>query len=74
MSVEDDIRSVHEVQGRHGNWNYSPYMRGMFNGLELGLALIEGRPPRYRGEPEKYLCDLPLPVGVAAPEGEETPV
>lgn len=57
------VREVHEIQGRDGNWNYSPYMRGMFNGLELALSILEGeRDPQYRDEPDSgYGCDRPVP-------------
>ena len=42
------LREVHEAQGRDGNWDYDQYMRGLFNGLELALAIFEGRDPVYR--------------------------
>ena len=42
------LREVHEAQGRDGNWNYDHYMRGLFNGLELALAIFEDREPVYR--------------------------
>lgn len=65
-----DIRAVHEVQGRDGNWDYSPYMCGLFNGLELALAITEGRDPAYRERPESgWRCDHAhpaLPDGFAA--------
>lgn len=48
------VREVHRVQGADGNWNTSPYMTGMFNGLELALSLLEGgRQPMYRSFPQK---------------------
>jgi hypothetical protein len=53
------IREVRDVQGRDGNWNSSPYMRGLYNGLEMALALLEGeREPVYREDPsDGYLSD-----------------
>lgn len=37
-----------EVQGADGNWNYDDYMCGMFNGMELAVATLEGRDPEFR--------------------------
>jgi hypothetical protein len=42
------MRTVHEIQGRNGNWNHDPYMCGLYNGMELMLAIAEGRGPVYR--------------------------
>lgn len=44
----DQLRDVAEVQGRDGNWNYSSYMCGLNNGLELALALYEDREPVFK--------------------------
>ena len=51
MSGHDDVRAVRDQQGHDGNWDYSPYMRGLYNGLECALAIMEGRDPEYRDEP-----------------------
>lgn len=45
------LRQVHAVQGMDGTWNVSPYMAGMFNGLELAMAIFEDREPDYRTAP-----------------------
>jgi len=37
------MKELLEVQGRDGNWNLDPYMQGMYNGMELIVALAEGR-------------------------------
>ncbi len=50
--ILDDIRSQLEVQGRSGNWDYNPYMRGVYNGLECALATAEHRDPIYKDIPE----------------------
>jgi hypothetical protein len=42
------IKQLVETQGQDGNWNYSEGMAGMFNGMELILAILEGREPSYR--------------------------
>lgn len=44
-----------DVQAQHGNWNYDPYMHGMYNGMECVLATVEGRTPDFRKPPEKWL-------------------
>ncbi len=68
------VRDVHRIQGSDGNWNYSTYMRGMFNGLELALSILEGeRDPQYRDSPEGgYLCDRPTP-DTSGPESAPVP-
>lgn len=44
-TVANEIGEVHEVQGSHGNWNYDPYMHGMYNGMELCSAIVKGVEP-----------------------------
>jgi hypothetical protein len=44
----EDIRTVHNIQGQKGNWDVDPYMTGLYNGLELALATLEGRDPQFR--------------------------
>lgn len=55
METIDKLREMVKVQGGGGNWDSSPYMRGMYNGMELMLAVTEDREPRYRDAPERYL-------------------
>lgn len=58
-----DLEKLHEalaVQGKLGNWNYDSYQRGLYNGLELALSVLEVRNPNFKEEPEDgYLCDVP---------------
>ena len=49
------LRDIVEIQGRDGNWNYSEYMLGMFNGMEMMLSIVEKREPKFRGEPKRYI-------------------
>lgn len=42
----EQLRDLQEVQGREGNWNHDSYMCGLFNGLEMALALYEDRTPQ----------------------------
>lgn len=51
----EELREMKEIQGQDGNWNYDPYMLGLYNGLESALAILEDRNPEYRQAPEKWL-------------------
>lgn len=42
------INSLRDIQGQPGNWDDSEYMRGLYNGLELASATLEGRDPEYK--------------------------
>jgi hypothetical protein len=44
-----------KIQGYDGNWNYDEYMHGMYNGMELMLAIAENREPKYREKPKQWL-------------------
>lgn len=56
-TAADIVRAQLNAQGQDGNWNYDPYMHGMYNGLECALATIEGRLAQYRAAPKAWLCD-----------------
>lgn len=45
------MREMVKIQGADGNWNYDEYMRGMYNGMELMLPIIENREPVYKEAP-----------------------
>lgn len=49
------IKDCRDIQGQDGNWNYDPYMRGLYNGLELALSIEEDRSPEYKEQPESYV-------------------
>jgi len=51
------LRELVDIQGQSGNWNYDPYMHGMYNGMELMLAIVEDRDPVYREAPEQWLAE-----------------
>ena len=53
------MKEMLKVQGREGTWNYDPYSHGMFNGMELVVALAEGRDPVFRKAPEKWIYTAP---------------
>lgn len=51
-------RDVISIQGDDGNWNYDPYMQGMYNGMELVLAIWEGREPNFKSAPDRWLSEI----------------
>lgn len=53
------MRDVMKVQEYNGNWDYDPYMHGMYNGMELMLAMAEGREPVFRDAPKEWRADKP---------------
>ena len=50
----EKLKEVHQVQGYGGNWTYSEYMWGMYNGLELALSIFEDREPNYKEKPKRF--------------------
>lgn len=53
----DAVRNQLNIQAQNGNWNYDPYMHGMYNGLACALATLEGREPEYKSAPDEWICD-----------------
>ena len=49
------LRNIVEIQTSDGNWNSSPYMQGMANGLIFALSLFERGRPQYLDPPDKWL-------------------
>ena len=48
-----ELKNLLEIQGQDGNWNADDYMQGMYNGMELVMAVIEDREPVFRGRDAK---------------------
>lgn len=53
----DNLKNMVDVQGTDGNWNYDPYMQGLYNGLEFALSIMEKREPKFKSAPDKWLAD-----------------
>ena len=53
----EKMKELLAVQGQDGNWNYDEYMFGMYNGMELMVAIAEGREPIYKEAPNQWLKD-----------------
>ena len=51
------INDLLRIQGYNGNWNYDPYMQGMYNGMEVVIAILEDREPVFKSAPEKWLVN-----------------
>ena len=37
-----------KLQGTKGSWDVNDYMQGLFNGMELIVATMENRKPKYK--------------------------
>ena len=58
---EDKIEKLREllaVQCTEGNWNNSPYMFGMANGIIFSLSVLTGEEPEYLSRPDIFDCEL----------------
>lgn len=64
----ETMNEMLKVQGNDGNWNYSDYMHGMYNGMEYMVALVENREPIFRESPEVYLINSPRDYVLVASE------
>lgn len=57
-TILDGMREVHRIQGSNGNWDYDPYMFGLYIGIELMLSMAEGRPAQFREAPDVWRKDI----------------
>jgi len=51
------MNDMMKIQGADGNWNYDPYMQGLYNGMEMMLSIAEGREPIFREAPQEWLSN-----------------
>jgi hypothetical protein len=51
------LKEMRDIQCNDGNWNYSPYMFGLANGLIFAVALLEGVDPVFLERPAKWLSE-----------------
>ena len=66
----DKLSEMTEVQGSNGNWNFDPYMQGLYNGLEFARSIMEDREPIFRSAPDKWLADNQIKRSFPDPEPE----
>ncbi len=45
--------------GKEGAWNRNPYTLGLYNGVEVALALFEKRDPDLRATPPNGFLNTP---------------
>jgi hypothetical protein len=57
MNNIETVKEMVKIQGSDGNWNYDPYMLGLYNGLEFALSILEDREPLFRDKPSVWLSD-----------------
>lgn len=51
--ILNKLKELRDIQGSKGNIDQGPYMVGLYNGIELSIAVIENREPIYKD------CDAP---------------
>lgn len=56
----DSLLNLREIQGSDRNWNYDPYMQGLYNGIELSLSVIEDREPIFKNAPKSWIYKKPF--------------
>lgn len=44
----EKLIEIKEVQCQDGNWDVSPYMTGLANGLILAVAIMKDKDPDYK--------------------------
>ncbi len=49
---KEKYTEVQSLQGENGNYNFDRYMLGLYNGMEMIIALYENREPNYRSAHE----------------------
>jgi len=55
------LKQMIEVQCSNGNWDWSPYMRGLANGMIYSLSILEDTEPTFLEPPEIWLVDKKSP-------------
>jgi len=67
--LEDKVKKLTNlinIQESTGNWDYSPYMFGLLNGMLLARSIMETSPddadsdPFYKEAPETWIEDLDI--------------
>ena len=53
-----ELQDCLDLQCADGNWNHSPYMHGMANGIIFAMSVLTGEDPEYLDPPDVFLCEL----------------
>lgn len=48
----DGLKNLRDIHGQTENWDHNNYMTGVYDGLELSLATLEGRDPVLKNAEE----------------------
>lgn len=48
------LNEIIKIQGAKGNWNVSPYMTGLYNGLIMAKSIFTDKNPKYKNIPKKF--------------------
>ena len=54
------LNDVLNIQGQKGNWDYDPYMQGLYNGLCLARSIMTETEPEFRDTPKRWLGEKTL--------------
>lgn len=52
------LEDLIKIQETDGNWNYSPYMLGLLNGMYLARSVFTDEDPQYKDHPETWIEDF----------------
>ena len=64
------LRDCLKIQGSNGNWDYDPYMHGLYNGLACAEAILTETEPQYKNAPDQWLKDKSNEgISIAVPDG-----
>jgi hypothetical protein len=56
-TLAGEVRHLQVRQSSPGQWDHSPYQLGLYNGIEVTLALLENRDPDFRDPPAAWACE-----------------
>jgi hypothetical protein len=65
-SQVETVKEMVKIQGSDGNWNYDPYMLGLYNGLEFDLYILENRESVFRDN-RKFGYQMPNKINFVTP-------
>ena len=51
----EKAKDLLKIQGTKGNWDQDAYMFGMYNGMELIVAMMEEREAKFKDAPEEWV-------------------
>lgn len=60
LSRLKSLKTIRNIQGECGNWNSSEYQLGLYNGLELAVAIMDNLDPQLRDAPKTWVSSDPV--------------